>query len=493
MMHRLTARSAASAALLLACAWATPARAGDPILLQSHAGAIPDDARTYVAQLVRALGSDAPLHGAALGKKVEASLSDTAGSKTRPVGIRQLVEQGRKRFINGEFRQAIAKLEQARGQLTRKVALVASDQGLRDTLHKASLFLAHAYLRDKQGERATERISEVIRSFPDRDLSLARYGPDLATFYRKVRQELNRQPRGSLTITSEAQGCLVFVNERFVGMSPATVKDLLPGRYRIYVQRPRQQGRIHLVTLNGGSHQVTVDFALDRVLHTEPFVGFRFEDRAAKERDEVQHAAAVARALDAPMVLLLGFHTYQGRRTLQGTAISAATSRIIRSGMVALEPAAPSPETLRALGQFLVAGKEGGDLIIKPAAGGLTDLGNAGGGAGADDGPGFFSARVFKWITLGLGVASLATGIALIAVDGGGTCEAGTGGLCPERFETQTPGIVLTAVGGAALVTSGILFYVDAGSDERAPSRSAAALLPWFDRRGGGLAAILSF
>jgi hypothetical protein len=492
MTRSTTARTVAGVALLLACAWSGPARAGNSILLQSHAGEIPDDAGTYVAQLVRALGSDAPLHGAALGQKVEASLSGTAGSKSRPVGIQQQVEQGRKRFINGEFRQAIAKLEQARGQLMKKVALVASDQRLRDTLHKASLFLAHAYLRDKQGERATERISEVIRSFPDRDLSLVRYGPDLATFYRKVRQELTRQPRGSLTITTEAEGCLVFVNERFVGMSPATVKDLLPGKYRIYVQRPRQQGRIHLVTLNGGSHQVTVDFGLDRVLNTEPFVGFRFEDRAAKEREEVQHAAAVARALDAPMVLLLGFHSYQGRRTLQGTAISAATSRIIRSGMVALEPAAPSPETLRALGQFLVAGKEGGDLIIKPAAGGLTDLSNGGGGAGAEDGPGFFSARIFKWITLGLGVASLATGVALIALDGGGTCEAGSGGLCPERYETMTPGIVLTAVGGAALVTSGILFYVDAGSAERGPAKSAA-LLPWFGRRSGGLAATVLF
>jgi hypothetical protein len=192
------------------------------------------------------------------------------------------------------------------------------------------------------------------------------------------------------------------------------------------------------------------------------------------------------------MVLLLGFHSYQGRRTLRGTAISAATGRIIRSGMVALEPAAPSPETLRALGQFLVAGKEGGDLIIKPAARGLTDLESGGESRSAADSPRFFSARVFKWITLGLGVASLGTGIALMALDGGGTCEAGSGGLCPERYETMTPGIVLTAVGGAALVSSGILFYVDAGSDERAPAKSAA-LLPWLGPDSGGLAAVVAF
>jgi len=476
---------------------ATPARAGEPILLQSHAGEASRDADFYVSQLVRMLERDAPQSGEPLRKRIEANHSSSAGSSIKPAGIGQRVEDGRKLFISGEFNQAIARLEQARAQLTQQVALVASDQGLQDTLHKALLFLAHAYLRGKQGEKATERISEVIRSFPDRDLSMARYGPDLATFYRKVRQDLSRQPRGTLTVTAEVEGCLVFVNERFVGLSPATVKELLPGRYRIYLQRPRQQGRIHLVTINGGDHQLTVDFGLDRVLRTEPLIGLAFDDRRAKEEHEVRYAAALARALDAPMALLLGFHRYQGRRTLQGTAVSADTGRIICSGMVALEPASPSPETLRALGQFLVAGKESGDLIIKPGAGGLTDLGAGEGDKPTARGPGFFSARVFKWITLGVAVAGLATGITLMALDGGGTCEAGSAGLCPERYETLTPGIVVTAVGGAAAVGSAILFYLDAGAgperDDAAPPRHSAALLPWVAPQGGGLAAVVKF
>jgi hypothetical protein len=469
---------------------ATAARAGEPILLQSHAGAPPEDAEYYISQLVRSMGEEAPVHGEALKRAIETHHSLPAGTQVPPKGIRQMVAEGRKHFIQGKFSRAIAKLEAARRLLLKEVAQVASNQTLRDSLHQALLYLAHAYLRGKQGDKATERVSEVIRSFPDRDLSLARYGPDLASFYRKVRRELTRQQRGTLAITTEPSGCLVFVNERFVGLSPARVTDLLPGRYRIYVQRPGKQGRIHLITLNGGDHQVTINFELDRVLRSGAFVGFRFDDRRSKDASEVMYAAALARAVDAPTALLLGFHRYQGRRTLQGTAVSADTGRVIRSGMVALEPAAPSPKTLQALGQFLLAGKQSSDLIIRSAASGLPGAGSADRGTADDSGGGFFSARVFKWITLGVAVAGLAAGITLIALDGTGTCDTATGGLCPERYETMAPGVALTAVGGAAAITSGVLFVIDARGSSSARS---AAILPFAGRRGVGVAAHVSF
>jgi hypothetical protein len=492
-MPQLHKTAALTAIILTAWLAASAARAGEPILLQSHAGDPPEDAEYYVSQLVRSMEEEAPVHGEALKRTIETHHSLPAGTQVPPKGIQQMVAEGRKLFIQGKFTQAIAKLEAARGLLLKEVAQVASNQTLRDALHQALLYLAHAYLRGKQGEKATERVSEVVRSFPDRDLSLARYGPDLASFYRKVRQELIRQPRGQLTITTKPSGCLVFVNERFVGLSPAKVTELLPGRYRIYVQRPGQQGRIHLITLNGGDHQVTINFELDRVLRSGAFVGFRFDDRQSKDANDVKYAAAVARAVDAPTALLVGFHHYQGRRTLQGTAVSADTGRVIRSGMVALEPAAPSPKTLQALGQFLLAGKQSSDLIIRPATRGLPGAGSADRGTADDSGVTFFSARVFKWITLGVAVAGLAAGITLIALDGTGTCEAGTGGLCPERYETMAPGVALTAVGGAAAITSGVLFVVDARGGSSSSSAGAAAILPYAGRHGVGIAAQLSF
>jgi hypothetical protein len=180
------------------------------------------------------------------------------------------------------------------------------------------------------------------------------------------------------------------------------------------------------------------------------------------------------------MAILLGFRRYQGRRVMQGTAVSADTGRVIRSGMVALEPAAPTPETIKALGLFLVSGKQAGGIIVP-------------GGPQApppprrDAGPGFFSARVFKWVTLGVAVAGLASGITLIALDGKGTCNVPEGGLCPESYQTMAPGIALTAVGGAAAVGSGLLFWWDA------KKKDEVAVYPFAGRQVAGLGARWSF
>jgi hypothetical protein len=458
---------------LLLLALSAPARAERPVMLHSFTGAPSEDARYFVDYVARGLGKDAPLHGEALRRRIEASLSRTAGSTEPPPRIKHLVEEGRRQFIEGEFDKAIEELERARGLLMSKVAVVASDQTLRDALHKTLLVLAHALLRTKQGERATELVGQAIRSFPDRDLSMIRYGPDLVAFYKKVRREMDRQPRGTLTISTRPEKCLVFLNERFVGLSPARVVDLYPGRYRVYVQRPREPGRIHLATVDGGDHQLTVDFDLDRVLTTEPLVGLRFPSQASLEQNEVRQAASVARALDAPMAILMGLRQHNGRRVLQGTA-------------VALEPATPSPDTLKALGLFLVAGKPGDGIIV--AGGAVASAGPVPAPpAEADTGPGFFSARVFKWVTLGVAVAGLAAGITLIVLDGRGTCDAPEGALCRDTYETMTPGIVLTAAGGAAAVGSGVLFWLDARSTSR------AALVPQLGPRQAGLAAVWVF
>lgn len=455
-----------------------------PVALEVYAGAPPEDSRHYVDYLLRTMGKEAPLHGAELRQKIESNLSHSPGTSEPPRNIRHLVEDGRRLFIEGLFMDAAAQLEQARETLMNKVALVASDQTLRDALHTALLMLAHSYLRLKQPDRATEMISQVVRSFPDRDLSMVRYGPDLVSFYKKVRREMDRQPRGTLAVSTKPEKCLVFVNERFVGLSPTRVVDLYPGRYRVYIQRPKERGRIHVANVNGGDHQLSIDFELDRVLRTEPFVGLQFRSRAEMERDEARYAAAVARGVESPMAVALGFRRYQGRRMLQGTAVSADTGRPIRTGMVALEPAAPSPDTIKALGLFLVSGKPGSGVIV-------------GGGAGVPDGrvvappdrgPGFFSARVFKWVSLGVAVAGLASGITLIALDGKGTCDAPEGGLCPESYETIVPGAVLTALGGAAAVGSGVLFWWDARG-----SRQEVTLLPWAGPRLAGLGARWSF
>lgn len=488
------ARSAATrlivplAALFLVLPVATPslAIAGPAILLESYAGDRPEEAAPYLGQLLAALAGKAPLNGAPLRELIESRLSRDAGSGLAAARMRTAVEEGGRLFIEGEFAAAIKQLEKARVELQKEVFTLASDQSLRDALHRALLFLAHAYLRTRQGERAIERIGEVIRSFPDRDLSVVQvqYGPELVSLYRQVRGELDRQGRGTLVVNTQPPGCLVFVDERFVGVSPARVVDLYPGRYRVYVQRQQRPGRVHEVTLRGGEQAVQIRFDLDSALHSGPFVGFRFADLDSLERQEIPLATEVGQALDASSVLLVGFRQHQGRKALVGTAISPVAGRL-RTAMVMVEPTPPSPETIKALGRFLIDGQEAAGLIV-------AGLGGRPAPRPARSG-GLFSARVFKWVTLGISAGALAGGVTLLVLHGRGTCDSAPGARCPDIYDTRLAGAVLTGAGGLAGAASALLFYWD---HRRRPSRAesrAAALLPWLSGRAAGVAAVVSY
>ena len=70
-------------------------------------------------------------------------------------------------------------------------------------------------------------------------------------------------------------------------------------------------------------------------------------------------------------------------------------------------------------------------------------------------------ARSFGWLTYGaagVGAAAVIGGIALLSIDGDGTCGQPT---CPELYETSAPGWSLTAVGVAALGAAGWMFWHD--------------------------------
>jgi hypothetical protein len=90
--------------------------------------------------------------------------------------------------------------------------------------------------------------------------------------------------------------------------------------------------------------------------------------------------------------------------------------------------------------------------------------------------------RIFPWRALAItslviGVAGVAAGAPLIAVDGQPTCNAPNPQVsCPEVYNTLGGGVTLLVIGAAGLAASGVLFY----EDHRARHRKAPAvsLLP---------------
>ncbi len=127
----------------------------------------------------------------------------------------------------------------------------------------------------------------------------------------------------------------------------------------------------------------------------------------------------------------------------------------------------------------------------------LVEADLIGGGRGAVM-VGSLNAGIWKWVSLGIGIAGVGAGAALWALDGRQTCDKAEDYFqCPEHYDTGGPGIGLVVAGGVVLAGAALLFVLDAGGakeeEEGAPAGKSAGIAPWVGRKAGGLSAAVSF
>ncbi len=440
------------------------------IVLESYAGERPRDADELLAPLFRELATKGFLAGNDVAQLIEAKVS-RAGDPLDPAQLAEatrLIDHGYGSFLKGQFEVATTELTRALEMLRSRPATLSKNQPLRDQALRAHLGLALAHQRLGHAEDATAVMAEFARSFPDREISRAQYGPEPAELAKKVRAELDQRGRGALKIKVDDATAVIFLNERYLGVGEASVLDLYAGKYRVYVQRGTSAGRVHEIDVVPGSEQtVKISWALDAALKTAPFTGLAFDGDAA--RDEAALASNLALALDAPRVVVVSIREFDKRRSLWGAVLDPASGKSSRSGALALEPVKPGADKIRELGRYLTGGEASPDIIIEPnfdtgptpkADPEVMNKVRPGSGGGSVSRP----FKVLKWVTLIVGVGALGAGAYLIAIDGKSSCET-TG--CSDEYNTAVPGYV-SAGAGAALIGAGIVFFIkDSGAKKR--------------------------
>ena len=461
---------------------ATALAGGETLIMEARVGPRRPDADKHVANLALSLEGEEALGGEALARRLERLVSRPAGAEAKPEDLQQLVTEGRRFFIEGQFNDAIKILARAQQALQANPALVATDQRLRTSLYQAILYLAHARLRLGKTNEARRLVTAVLRGFPERTLSRARYGPELVALHEEVRRDMGKLPRAGLTIKTRTPGCSLFLNERYVGISPITVNGLYPGSYRLFLQRPGQRGRVHMVQLFGKDLSLELDLDLDRALDTAGRVSLVYADHETRERWQVRHAATLARRMGAARVILLEQEELDGNPALGATLVSAGEGTALRAARISLAPSKEAPSRVTRLARFISTGEATDGLEVHMGLAAMEQESGSGSGRGAFG--------WLRWVSLGVAVAGLAAGIPLIMVDGQKTCDTPEGVLCPEYMDTLAGGAALTAVGGAAAVAAGVFFYLHARAEAPAEQISVA---PWVGPAGVGASARLTW
>lgn len=269
-----------------------------------------------------------------------------------PTDFAGAVERGHKAWIAGRFDEAIDTLVPLVRSAHASSAMIAQNQAHRDRLLKALVALALSHQRRGDIAEAKETLTEILRSFPDAELSRATYGPEAYQLFETVRRDVGRSGRARLAIKAP-DSAVVFINERFENVGSLNKPDLIPGPYRIFVQLGKQTSRTYTIELKTDDERtLSFDGAYDTALHTSPWTGFEFTTSNAREANENRYATRFAGEVGASAVVVIGIDVVRDRPALVGSLVDMRTNRDIRRASLALEPV-PSEARIRALARFL--------------------------------------------------------------------------------------------------------------------------------------------
>lgn len=463
---------------ILAILLASPASAQSIVVLESYAGQRPDDASYLLAPLMSELAGRGYVTGVhdiatkvhSLVSRPGLTLSETEYSETATI-----VENGYGAFLSLDMATAVEQLSYGLARLLRSPATLAQDQTRRDTLYKALVGLALAQGRLRRTEEALRTMGELVRSFPDREFYRALYGPEAQGIYLKAKRELEEQGRGTLVVNVDDDNVVIFINERFAGVGTFRSDALVPGLYRIYLQKGSQPGRVRTVEVAPGkTTDVKLSWELDAALRTNDFAGFVFSNEAARSRLEMDAAVQLAQRIESAGVVLVGIRNVAGRRSIVGKVINLSGKRVERTASLVIDPPVGA-EQIRGLARYLAGETPIPELVLPEAPSPSVETQDV------RDEPEIPSRpfRIWKWVAPSVGLALVGLGAHWISVHGDSQYGP-EGNLLPQRRNTLGQGIAVASI-GAVLVGAGIYLWV---RDARDQARVRAIVGPSSDSEG---------
>lgn len=437
---------------------AGPATAGN-IVLEAYVGQRPADANRLLGPVLDELSAHGFDSGDTVARKIAGQVSTPAHSGSGlPGDFSAQVDRGFKAWVNAKFDDAIKILSPLVDAAHANTGAFVKDPSLREPLSKALIGLAIAQMRTGDPSAAKATFGELARAFPDAIVSRGQYGPEAATLFDQVKNELATAAKGELTVKAADDGAVVFIDEVFRGTS--TTK-LAPGEYRVSVMLNKQPSRSHRVHLNAGEQKtIAIDARLDQALHTDGWTGFSFANEADRDAHEGTYASELAVSLGATAVAVVGIEDVKGRPAVVGSLVSLSTGREIRRASVAMEPD-PSTDRLKALARYLAGEEPAGGIEVQPIEAPAPEETKSVGTVVAhhDDGePAQSGGRWggWKWITGGVAVGGLATGAVLLGIDGRCSNSPPAGTLC-NVYDTKNSGFIAV---GAGAVFAGVSIYL---------------------------------
>jgi hypothetical protein len=376
---------------------------------------------------------------------------------------------------NADAANAIKALTAAEAKYRAALAAPGADDLLRKQYLDVLAQLATAYVVAKDRDAAAEVFRTVITTFGLKaPITDDNYRPDVVELFKTIVKEVQKLNKGSLEVASTPPGARIVLGGNDRGATPATVPDLVPGVYSLRLQQGTATSLLHRVKIGGGSTaKIAIDVPFESHLILEDkAVGLSYPTLDDATRRVQADAVELGRNLEVNMVAVVG--VMDGK--LVSFLVDVSGNKIVRNSAVKVPQVGISKRAVVKVMATILGEKadKGGD-VATPGPTGAT--------------PWYTS--VPGWAAAGVGVIGVGVG-ALFAgsfqlKDGTTVSTFGDVGVpnaadLKEAEDTRGSRQVIAGaglgLGVAALVASGVLFYLHGKSS---PEGTSSLTLPRTD------------
>lgn len=297
-------------------------------------------------------------------------------------------------------KSAVEVLARARAELDAIAEGLATNERLREELFRTLMLLARSHLDAGNENRAVEVLRDVVRLFGDSaDVSERRYHPKLVKLYQKVRKAMDAERTAVMTVQTPQPGCTAWLDGRpLEGATPATYERLYPGVHHVQVRCGSKESMIRRITLAPDQPlylEVDVDFEMALTVSGDR-LGLSFESKETLEQWLVPYAAKFGTLVNADLVVVHWFEGIGPKATLRSHLVSARTAEVVQSVNVQAPTIAVSMSSV----QHTVRGLLGEQAFEVAEAGSQ---------------PKRWYECYWGWVASGVGVAALGTSVGLYA------------------------------------------------------------------------------
>lgn len=152
-------------------------------------------------------------------------------ARTQLENAEKLSTQGRLAFEELELDRAMESLNAAIREYDRYAAYITDFRPLAETL----MLLGITHLFQGETARGRERLAQAVVLEPTIEPDARYFNPSQRATFSRVRNRMLKARRGSLIVETEPSGAEIYIDGKFIGVSPETVLDVVEGRHYVRV------------------------------------------------------------------------------------------------------------------------------------------------------------------------------------------------------------------------------------------------------------------